>query len=147
MNESVDHLIDQSFNKSISYISIIYLYVSHIYLSRPLKQKLTESYCLNFYCATLWVDYNKKSIAKIRVAYNNIFRKVLDSASSRFVTNNIDGFECRMRKMYFIFRERLTSSNNNIIMNVNDNMWIISNYMWRKWTDITKVLLNGDLVV
>ena len=50
---------------------------------------------------------------------------------------NIDGFECRMRKMCFKFRERLTS-NNSIIMNVNvnDNMWIISNYMWRKWTDI-----------
>ena len=53
-----------------------------------------------------------------------------------FVTNNIDGFECRMSKMCFKFRERLTSSNNSIIMNVNDNMWIISNYMWRKWTDI-----------
>ena len=109
--------------------------------SIPVKQKLIESYCFNFYCATIWVDYNKKSIAKIRVAYINIVRKVLgyarrDSASSMFVTNNIDGFEYRMRKMCFNFRERLTSSNNNIIMNVNDNMWIISNYMWRKWTDI-----------
>ena len=53
-----------------------------------------------------------------------------------FVANNIDGFECRMRKMCFKFCKKLTSSNNNIIMNVNDNMWIISNYMWRKWTDI-----------
>ena len=109
--------------------------------SIPVKQKLIESYCLNFYCATLWVDYNKKSISKIRVAYNNIFRKILgyarrDSASSMFVTNNIDGFECRMRKMCFKFRERLTSSSNNIIMNINDNRWVISNYMWRKWTDI-----------
>ena len=45
--------------------------------SIPVKQKLIESYCKNCCCATLWVDYNKKSIAKIRVAYNNIFRTVL----------------------------------------------------------------------
>jgi hypothetical protein len=108
--------------------------------SIPVKQKLVESYCLNFYCSTLWCDYSKKSISKIRVAYNNVFRNVLgynryDSASSMFVSNTIDGFGARIRKSNFKFRERLLASNNNIVMNINANMWIISNYMWRKWTN------------
>ena len=52
-----------------------------------------------------------------------------------FVSNTIDGFGARIRKSNFKFRERLLASNNNIVMNINANMWIISNYMWRKWTN------------
>ena len=47
--------------------------------------------------------------------------------------------------MCFKFRERLTYSNNHIIMNGNDNMWITSNYMW---TDVLyKGALNGHICV
>ena len=63
------------------------------------------------------MGYYNKSMAKIRVAYNNIFRKGLgytrrDSASSMFVSNismvlNVKDVKC-------VFRERLTSSNNRI---------------------------------
>jgi len=109
--------------------------------SIPVKQTLVESYCLNFYCATLWCEYSKKSFSKIRVAYNNIFRNILgycrrDSASSMFVTNRIDSLEARIRKSCFKFRERLVASNNTIILTLNDNTWVRSNYIWRKWTNI-----------
>lgn len=104
----------------------------------PVKLRLLESYCLNFYCSTLWCDYSKHKINKIRVAYNNVFRKLLghrrrDSASSMFVNNRINTFECTLRKMCFKFRNRLYACNNIIVLCLNDNSWVRNNYMWRKW--------------
>ena len=82
-----------------------------------------------------------KEFSKLRLAYNNIFRNRLgycrrDSASSMFVSNRIDSFEARIRKSCLKFRERLLASSNTIILTLNDNTWIRSNYIWRKWTNI-----------
>ena len=43
---------------------------------------LTEqgrSFCGSFYCSCLWSQYNKSSFSKIRVAYNNLYRRILHS--------------------------------------------------------------------
>ena len=109
--------------------------------SVAVKIQLLESYCCNFYCASLWCDYPKRVFYKLKVAYNNIFRKLLgfrrrDNASGMFVSNNIDTFDCKLRKICFSFRLRLLSSTNKVIQATNTNTWILNNYMWRNWTRI-----------
>ena len=71
----------------------------------------------------------KKCMSKLKVAHNNIHRNILgfkrhDSASAMFVNNRIDTFEARFRKTCYIFRRRLYSCKNNIVMCINNNSWV-----------------------
>ena len=55
------------------------------------------------YCCQLWVNFNKGSYLKAKVAYNNMHRRILgynrrDSASSMFANNAIDTFDALLRK-------------------------------------------------
>ena len=107
----------------------ILLYVNLHIVRKKVKLHLHESYCLNFYCSVLWCHYSMSSISKLRVAYNNVFRNLLgygrrDSASSMFAINAIDTYEARMRKAYFIIRQMLLSSTNNIVTCINTNTWL-----------------------
>ena len=104
----------------------------------PVKLQLLEAYCLNFYCSTLWCDYTKQCMSKLRVAYNNIFRSILgfkrrDSASGMFVNIRIDTFEARLRKSCYSFQQRLFASKNMIVKCLTNNSWVRHNYMWNKW--------------
>ena len=75
--------------------------------SLDVKLKLVQSFCLNLYCSSLWCVYTKQSLTKIRVAYNNIFRKLLGyRANTMFVNHRIDGFDASVRKSCFKFRQR-----------------------------------------
>ena len=107
--------------------------------SLEVKLKVVQSFCLNFYCSSLWCVYTKQSLTKIRVAYNNIFRKLLgyrkwDSASTMFVNHRIDGFDASVRKSCFKFRQRALLCDNNIISTTNRSTWVTSNYIWHRWT-------------
>ena len=62
----------------------------------------------------------KSSFSKIRVAYNNFYRKLLhvtgrSSASAMFVENNIPNFECLIRRDIYSFTTRLKTSSNTLI--------------------------------
>ena len=66
--------------------------------SISVKLTLLQSYCSNAHCSHLWVIYTKATFNKLKVAYNNVYRRVLwytrrDSASMMLVTNGIDSFE------------------------------------------------------
>ena len=72
--------------------------------SSEVKQQLFQSYCANFYCCSLWTSYNKTTYNKVKVAYNNIARRLLgydyrDSASHMFVTNSLDSMKIVLRKI------------------------------------------------
>ena len=74
--------------------------------------ELGRSFCGSFYCSYLWTSYKKSSFSKIRVAYNNFYRKLLhvsgrSSASAMFVENNISNFECLIRRDIYSFTTRL----------------------------------------
>ena len=66
----------------------------------------------------LYCSYLK--LFKIRVACNNIYRKILgygrrDSASNMFLSNGIDTFETRPRLSCHIFIERVNNSQKEIV--------------------------------
>ena len=76
--------------------------------SVDVKLALFRSYCACFYCPFLWTHYKKSNYSKLRVAFNNVYRRILklpsrSSASTMYVVNNIDSLEVLVRKRIFGF--------------------------------------------
>ena len=60
--------------------------------SSNVKVTLFQSYCTALYCPFLWNDYKKSTFSKIRVAFNNAYRKIFglpkrSSASTMYATH------------------------------------------------------------
>ena len=58
--------------------------------SVDVKLALFRSYCACFYCPFLWTHYKKFNYSKLRVAFNNVYRRILklpsrSSASTMYV--------------------------------------------------------------
>ena len=80
-------------------------------------------YCCNLYCAPFWYDSTKTAMKNLKVAYNNSLRRLLglpshNSASSMFVNLNIPSFGELLRKYVYNFRNRLETSDNDIIRGI-----------------------------
>ena len=108
--------------------------------SVDVKLALFRSYCTCFYCSFLWTHYKKSNYSKLRVAFNNVYRRILrllsrSSASTMYVVNNIDSLEVLVRKRIFGFMERLNNSDNTIIKCIN-NSWILRFDIWSPWNDL-----------
>ena len=71
--------------------------------SKPVLLELRRSFCTVFYCPYFWTQHKKTTFSKIRVAYNNVYRKILGvskraSASGMFVSSDIPNLEAFLRK-------------------------------------------------
>ena len=58
------------------------------------KLELFRSFCTSFYCCYLWTGYKKSTFNRLRVAFNNAYRRILDlpwrcSASGMYATYGI----------------------------------------------------------
>ena len=83
--------------------------------------------------------HKKATFSKLRVAYNNVYRKVFglkrrSSAGEMFLLKTISNFEALMRKSIFAFTTRLTNSKNAIICTI-QRSWVIRDLIWKVWTD------------
>ena len=45
--------------------------------SKTVLIELCRSFCTTFYCPYFWTHYKKATFSKLRVAYNNVYRKIL----------------------------------------------------------------------
>ena len=102
------------------------------------KIMLFNTYCSSMYCAQLWSNFNKGSIAKLRVAYNNAFRSLFShvrdcSASNMFVSNRVNTFDSIWRKQIFRFRSRLEGSCNSLIRSLWRSDVFYSSLLHRHW--------------
>ena len=75
--------------------------------STNVKLTLLQSYCTTLFCPFLWNSYRKSTFNKIRVAYNNVYRKIFDlpkesCASAMYARYNICSFESMLRKSIII---------------------------------------------
>ena len=98
--------------------------------SKHVLIELCRSFCTTFYCPYFWIVHKKTTFSKIRVAYNNVYRKLLglcrrSSASEMFAMNNIPNFEALIRKSIFAFKTRLSKSDNTIIFALQSS-WVIT---------------------
>ena len=89
------------------------------------------------YCPQLWVNYTKAMYSKLKIAYNNIFRRLLgyskrDSASFMFASHNINNFDAVYRKNIYDFMRRVEASENTIMANIMDTDQK-TGLMWHKW--------------
>ena len=105
--------------------------------STDVKLSLFCSYCTCFYCPFLWTPYKKSTHSKLRVAFNNVYRRILklpprSSASTMSARNNTDSFEVLIRKRIFGFTGRLNKCENTIIKCIN-NSWVLRFDIWSPW--------------
>ena len=73
--------------------------------SIAVKIVLFNSYCTPLYCSYLWMEYKKTTFSKLRVAFNNAYRRVFgilnrSSASSMYANYNICNFEAILRNFF-----------------------------------------------
>ena len=101
------------------------------------KLLLIKSYCTSFYCGYMWSDHKKTTYSKLRVAYNNVYRRVLglpyrSSASTMYTTHNISNMEALLKRSIYSFIERLMDGSN-MIINTLMNSWNIKFNIWEFW--------------
>ena len=105
--------------------------------SKHVLIKLCRSFCMTFCCPYFWIVHKKTTFSKIRVAYNNVYRKLLglcrrSSVSEMFAMNNISNFEALIRKSIFAFKTRLSNSDNTIIFALQNNLKNVEIYVIRR---------------
>ena len=94
--------------------------------SPDVKCTLFKSLCSNMYCSTMWYNGTVTAMRKLRIAYNNSLRRLLgipkyNSASEMFVQLNIKSFGKVLKKYVFCFINRLTLSDNSILVSICDS--------------------------
>ena len=106
--------------------------------SMPVKAKLFQSFCTNFYCMPLWCRFNQNVVQRLKVAYNNVFRSLFtydrrSSASQMFVFNNVPNFSVLLRKSVFSFMNRIFNSSNELVFTLASNSRILTNELFNHW--------------
>ena len=84
---------------------------------KPITWQMTFSFpirpcCATMYCSSMLFDSTVTSIKKLKIAYNNGLRRLLNlpkynSASEMFVNLNIPSFSELLRKLVFRFKNRI----------------------------------------
>ena len=90
------------------------------------------------YCSHLWVQYNKCTYSKLRVAFNNVYRLILgfnrsDSASHMYVSNGLDNVDTVLRKNVYGFMQRVCNIKNDIVRSIVSCAMTMNNGMWSNW--------------
>ena len=97
---------------------------------QDVKCTLFNLFCSNMYFSTMWYNEIVTSMRKLRIAYNNSLRRLLgipkyNSASEMFVQLNIKSFGELLRKYVFCFINRLTLSDNTMLVSICDSSVLI----------------------
>ena len=105
--------------------------------SIDVKLELFRSFCTSFYCCYLLTAYNESTFSKLRVAFNNAYRRALIlpwrfSASAMYANFGIQNFESVIRKSTLGFTQRLAKSTNSLIMAI-ESSWIVRIDIWDFW--------------
>ena len=88
--------------------------------SIQVKCSLFRAFCTPLYTAYLWCCYKNSSMRRLKVAYNDAMRLLLQvprwhSASQLFVSSGVPTFEALLRHSMYNFMCRLDGSENGII--------------------------------
>lgn len=111
------------------------------YCTDQVKCLLFNSYCSNVYGCCLWTNYRSESLRRIRVAYNNVFRRLLklardSSISFHMVSRNVEHFNVLYRKSINSFMKRLSSNHNHLVSTVYKSFYFIHSTMTKTWQKI-----------
>ena len=107
------------------------------------KRRLFLAYCTNFYCAHLWSDFSRSQLQRVRVAYNNAFRRFFRlptrcSISEAFIRNNVPTFEMLLRKYTFSLEQRLSRSQNVLLRTIFNCDLQFTNELRIRWISVLR---------
>ena len=111
------------------------------YCSPDVKCCMFKSYCATMYCSSMWFDSTVTSMKKLKIAYNNGLRRLLNlpkynSASEMFVNLNISSFNELLRKFVFSFKTRIIESDNSLMNGIVTSTISLFSSIWAWWSDI-----------
>ena len=102
--------------------------------------------CLNLtvnlmYCSSMWFYSTVTSMKKLKIAYNNGLRWLLNipkyiSASEMFVNLNIPSFNEFVRKLVFSIKTRILKSDNSLVNGIVTSTILLLSSIWAWWSDI-----------
>ena len=109
--------------------------------SDNIKTHIFRTYCSNFYACQLWCNYSSSVYKKVKVAFNNVYRSLMSikrgsSISMAFVQNNLNTFDCLIRKSAFSLRKRIFESENSLVHCVVQSVYFMSSCLSKKWNSI-----------
>ena len=102
------------------------------------KKMLFAAYCKNIYCCHLWVNFRSKAMNKLKVMYNNVWRRLLGvptfcSASAMFVTSHVMSLGEVIRRNSYSFKCRLEKSSNALIAAICSSDRVIDSIFYKVW--------------
>ena len=109
--------------------------------SDDVKTELFKSYLYSMYGMHLWNSFSNSSLYKLKIAYNDVFRKLFKidrraSISAAFVSFNVDCFRVRKRKGVFSFLQRLHTSPNQLVDIILRSVFFsFGSKMYNSWRD------------
>ena len=90
------------------------------FLSLEVKCQLFKTYCYPLYTCALWSNYNQGTLNRLKVAYNNIMRRLAhvppwSSASHMFGSLGVRSFQETLRNCSYSLMRRIDQCPNNFI--------------------------------
>ena len=109
--------------------------------STEVKKQLFTSYCSSFYCCVLWSNFNKTSLQDLQVAYNNIFRLLMNlpyecRVSPHYIARGLNHFSVIRRKLVHSLYQSILLSNNTLISTLVRYNYFASSRIFNEWTDV-----------
>ena len=106
--------------------------------SDSVKIQLFKTYCSGFFCAHLWNNCTIESRRRLKVAYNRIFRTLLNlnydvSMSESFIHYNVLHSDIIVRKSIYGFMSRINTSENGIINTLVNSLFYVNCSMFQCW--------------
>jgi len=103
--------------------------------SDDVKTQLFKTFCCNFYGSQLWCNHKASTYTKVKVAFNNVYRKLMSikrgcSMSMIYVQNNVNPFAVLLRKSVFNFRKRVLESTNSLVKTVVQSVYFLSSALF-----------------
>jgi exonuclease III len=106
--------------------------------STNVKNWLFRTYFSNAYGCQTWTNYRKATYQKVRVAYNDIYRRLFniqrgESISAIFVRNHIDSFCTLRRKIMYSLKCRLYRTGNLLIKSIVESDQFAASAIYKEW--------------
>lgn len=102
------------------------------------KEVLFKSFCTSFYCLPAVIRVKVSIVNKLRVCYNNSFRKIFNtgrqcSISSRCVRMGIPTFKEQQRKCVVSLLARFKASNNTLVKSFTNVNYLHTTMLFSSW--------------
>ena len=114
---------------------------SFSYCTTDVKLQLFKTYFYSIYMCQLWCCFRKCTQNRIKVAYNNIFRSLMnidrrESISAEYVSKNVHSFMSLERKyQYSCFKRVMQSTNVLISTIVSSSYFVHSSILFSHWNN------------